>query len=921
MRKALHILLTILPLILLGTGTAIGAQPSTTLPIGVTVDVPESQEASPGQFVTYIFNLTNTENHPLTLTISAKSEHGWSILGPEQATDITIDPHSSAAIPMTLAIPTNALGNQTERLMLEITHNAKKWRFYVDTRISAIHKLVVDSRSRHESEPEQAADYPVTILNQGSLPEHIQLSVVSENGWLVRVEPDNLALQPGEKGLVHVYHTPPALAQVGTADKAVLTVKSLESNEKVNLTLLTQVIEESTPKPYESRIPLRSTWLWEFTSPTQYVDDPELRWLYNVSGSLQPNYNFDFYMNGNYNTEELIAPDAIHLTLNTPKTRVNVGRVDSAWYGVLPTPTQTTLLSLEHEFSNRWHVQFLTGTKRDEDNFFNDQVRWTAWSAWDPGSPWTFRLLLPKDSSEDTDYLGEVDYALKFGSARNSWSLRARIGGGESNSDGFKHAQDFYISGYGDKWNFRGEYSAKDAFYDENDERHINVNGVYRFTPNFSWELGYYRWRENHWTDPNDLFLSSESIWTRFNLWRNLALTLSSVREDQGSDAYRQPKVEVRYYYQVFPITYNFTVQWMQPNYEIGPDETKWAFDGQYKYSWSDLHYIDNRIHYYRAQAINDMDESWNFAYHLNYSRPINNAWSFIASTDWEHYRDKGSAYETTSTTVKGEFAYKPAPDTQWRFSLYDVISTTDTTDDSTLTLYLFYQRQFLSFIRSPWAGVEGIVYEDLNGNGRLDREDPLLEGVSLLLDGNKTAKTDNRGRWAYLMLPAGAHHLSINLDGLPYYTAAHQFDLTLKRGLTERIYIPVHRKNFLRGLVFVDANRNLTFDHDEKQLDGVRVTLVQNGMKTAETLTGGDGSYFFNDIIPGTYQLQLDVTTIPEGVAVELPLDDLTVTISQTDAGQEINWALAPKEKEIEFTFDTTGSGELEPLPAAPEH
>lgn len=925
MKKTIHFLWLILPLILMGVSSAVLAQPAKTLPIGVTVDIPDGQEATPGQFVTYTFDLSNTNDHPTTLTISARSDDGWSILGPEQETEIVIDPHSSTSIPITLAVPTNAAGNQMERLTLEIRQGAQRWRVFVDTHISAVHKIAVDGGTRNESEPGKAADYPITIINQGSLTENITLSAVSENAWSVRVEPEQLLLQPGEKIVVHVFHSPPASASVGSGDKVVLTATSSESNETVNLTLLTQVVESRTPQPVESRIPLRTTWLWEFTSPTQYIEDPELRWIYSVNGTLQPDYSFDFYMNGNYDSKELIAPDAIHLALNMPNTLVNIGRVDPSWSGVLPLPTQTALLSVDHDIQDRLHLQILTGTERDDDNFFHDQVQWMAWSAWVPDSPWTFRVLLPKKSLDDADYLGELDYALKFGTSQNSWSLRARIGGGESDSSGFKRANDLFLSGYGDKWNFRGEYVCKDGFFDDNDESHLSLNGVYRFNPDFSWELGLYQWDENERTDPADLTLSSDSIWTRFNLWKNLSLTLSTIDENQGTDSYRQPKVEIRYYYLKLPITCNFTVQWMQPDYQIAPDETKWTFDGQYKYAWSDLHYIDNRIHYYIAQALDGTDESWSYAYRLNYSHPINNSWSFEASTDWDRSKDSSSAYENTSTTVKGEFLYKPDPETQWRFSVYDVLSSTDSADEDTLTFYLLYQRQFLSFIRSPWAGVEGIIYEDLNGNGRLDPEDPLLQGLNLVLDSRKTVQTDIKGHWAYAMLPAGSHHLSLDLKGQPYYTDSSQFDLTLKRGITERIYIPVRRKNFLHGMVFIDVDRDQTFTNDEKPLSGVRITLLANGQKLSETQTNADGSYFFNDILPGTYQLQIDPTTLPGGSSVILPIADQTVEVAKTGIGSEVNWALAPKEKEIEFTFDNTGSEKgpqsVAPLPEEPNN
>ena len=72
---------------------------------------------------------------------------------------------------------------------------------------------------------------------------------------------------------------------------------------------------------------------------------------------------------------------------------------------------------------------------------------------------------------------------------------------------------------------------------------------------------------------------------------------------------------------------------------------------------------------------------------------------------------------------------------------------------------------------------------------------------------------------------------------------------------------------------VWIDANRNGVQDEGEESVAGVTVELLdENGDVVATTMTDEDGNYRFEDLVPGTYRVRFDLSTLPEGYKVTEP-------------------------------------------------
>ncbi|MEM8930504.1 MAG: SdrD B-like domain-containing protein [Acidobacteriota bacterium] len=77
---------------------------------------------------------------------------------------------------------------------------------------------------------------------------------------------------------------------------------------------------------------------------------------------------------------------------------------------------------------------------------------------------------------------------------------------------------------------------------------------------------------------------------------------------------------------------------------------------------------------------------------------------------------------------------------------------------------------------------------------------------------------------------------------------------------------------------VWHDTNGDGVQDAGEVGLEGVTVELVDaGGVVVATLVTGTDGIYLFEDVIPGTYSVRVDASTLPAGL--DLPTYDLDGT------------------------------------------
>jgi len=175
-------------------------------------------------------------------------------------------------------------------------------------------------------------------------------------------------------------------------------------------------------------------------------------------------------------------------------------------------------------------------------------------------------------------------------------------------------------------------------------------------------------------------------------------------------------------------------------------------------------------------------------------------------------------------------------------------------------------------------------VWEDLNGNGIQDEDDPGISGVTVrLLDGAgeevDSTTTDEDGLYSFTNLQPGQYQIAFTtpdgfaptlLDAIDFQspTTSDQSDSDAdpETGLTTIIDLDAgevnttfdagfYRPSSLGDVAWIDLNGDGIQDANEPLLDGVTVQLFLQGeeMPIAEQTTE-DGLYLFEGLAPGSY-------------------------------------------------------------------
>ena len=242
-------------------------------------------------------------------------------------------------------------------------------------------------------------------------------------------------------------------------------------------------------------------------------------------------------------------------------------------------------------------------------------------------------------------------------------------------------------------------------------------------------------------------------------------------------------------------------------------------------------------------------------------------------------------------------------------------------------------------------AIVGDYTWMDVNRDGVQDADEPALPGVTVTLtyedgsavtdaSGNPVAAvtTDANGKYSFENLLPGGYRVSFQAPAGFKATTSEAGDdraadsngatasVTLAQGQTDdTIDFGAVGTGVIGDQLFVDVNQNGggAPDAGDRPLAGVKVTLTWTGpggiTRTYETVTDADGTYKFENLLPGDYKVSIDPETLQTAeplldVLTHSPAGDVENKTVISDATKADSTAFATAMK---LTADLTLSGE----------
>ncbi len=227
--------------------------------------------------------------------------------------------------------------------------------------------------------------------------------------------------------------------------------------------------------------------------------------------------------------------------------------------------------------------------------------------------------------------------------------------------------------------------------------------------------------------------------------------------------------------------------------------------------------------------------------------------------------------------------------------------------EESTMTgfsLQLNFSRKFgtrLPFIAIR-GQIEGVVFNDANGNGRQDTGETLADIV--VIAGGGRVRTDGEGFFRLPPLEPGSY--LVNVSGLPSQLSPSielPRSVDLKAGERMRVDIPLRPVAAIEGIVFNDLNSDGIRDVNEDGFAGAILTLSSSNGEERQTRSTNQGRFSFSDLEPGEYTVNLSEANLPRRVVTTTP-GKLTVQVAaQTTTA--IEFGVVEQAPEIRFNLN----------------
>jgi hypothetical protein len=526
--------------------------------------------------------------------------------------------------------------------------------------------------------------------------------------------------------------------------------------------------------------------------------------------------------------------------------------------------------------------------------YYQDQ-RSTPWSIWiGPTGPeatplwWGSRIDLNQyglhlnylhnlDSDRHFQHAISSNYQL-YASPLYGWKLDLGGAVGLGETDSLTQGK-FVLTHRNESRELSGEIHAGTDFYSLHGFEEIGFTAYTDTAQDLQISSGM-TWRTE--TPPAELSLRSNKLWSELTKGHHrlgLAYTHrsdGSIKEVKAGTSWRQPQSSIT-------LSANFS----QENLRL--DRQTLLLGSRYRYRLS----ADNYLEAILSESLTYQQEN------LTHLPEIGVKWRYVsAQKPWDSF---GLIYwelpSTPFAKVKAfqvGFGSQTATGTAWQ--IYAQLFFQEQNPVYSMSFRL--QHQDLYFIPSPWSGIHGKAFVDLNRNGLYDQNEPGLSGLPVYLNGNQVTEANEDGNWEISYTSAGHQRLEFPREHQGYYTLQPKKELKTELHKSSSVLIPYLPPTDLIGQVFIDTNNNKRFDPNEKGLSSILIAVYDHNRQLITEKSADLNGTFFLTLLPGNYQLELKEDTLPEKYAKPEPIPFKVAT----EATLELLVPIQPLMKEVEF-------------------
>ncbi|MBI3962089.1 MAG: hypothetical protein HY335_05010 [Deinococcus sp.] len=199
--------------------TQVGAQPAS-----LQITAPPGRVAKPGEFVTYAFLLENTSSQTLAVTLTYHSSQQFTLL--PAFTMLPIAPLERRPVPVTLAVPPNALAGVADILTLTAQTPAGEVSATVTTQVQFVPRVALAGPEPLEVLVGERLEIAFQLHNQGNGPDQFTLTLSGPGAPLARLPTASVSLAPREQVQVTISVVPQEVGVTVVILSAVSTMHS-----------------------------------------------------------------------------------------------------------------------------------------------------------------------------------------------------------------------------------------------------------------------------------------------------------------------------------------------------------------------------------------------------------------------------------------------------------------------------------------------------------------------------------------------------------------------------------------------------------------------------------------------------------------------------------------------------------------------